>query len=117
MNNFVQKGDTMNFTAPGGGVVSGGVYKIGQLLVVACHDADATDTFQGQVTGVFSVTKVGSQAWTEGAVVYWDNGNTRFTTTASGNLQAGCAVEAVGAGAGETTGIVRLNGVARPNEA
>lgn len=113
MNNFVQRGDVITLTAPSGGVVSGGVYLIGGLLVVAAADVAQTLPFEGKVTGVFDVTKVGSQAWTEGAKVYWDNGNTRFTTTSGGNTLAGVAVAAVGAGAGETTGRVRLDGVTR----
>lgn len=117
MKNFIQPGDVLDLTAPLGGVVSGGVYQIGQLLVVAGISASAGDAFTGKVTGVFSVTKVGSQAWTVGALVYWDDGNTRFTTDPTGNLLAGHAVEAVGAGAGETTGVVRLDGAARDNEA
>jgi predicted RecA/RadA family phage recombinase len=62
---------------------------------------------------VHKLAKVGSQAWTVGALVYWDNTNKRFTTTASGNLLAGCAAEAASSGAGVTTGVVRLNGIAQ----
>lgn len=116
MTNFVQEGKALTLTAPSGGVVAGGVYKIGQLIVVAAADAAQTEPFVGVTEGVFDVTKVGSQAWTEGALVYWDNGNTRFTTTASGSLLAGVAVADVGSGAGETTGRVRLNGAAKTTE-
>lgn len=113
MLNFVQKGEHVTLTAPGGGVTSGTVYKIGSLLVVATVDADAGDQFVGLVTGVISYTKPGSQAWAEGAKVYWDNGAGKFTTTSGGNTLAGVAAEAVGSGSGETTGKVRLDGVAR----
>lgn len=113
MTNFVQPGDVQTFVAPSGGVVSGGVYKIGQVVCVAAKDVAQTLNFEGKIRGVFTVTKVGSQAWTQGALVYWDNGNTRFTTTAGGNRLAGHAVEAVGAGAGETTGTVYLDGTSR----
>lgn len=115
MKNFVQPGDSMTLTAPGGGVTSGSVYKIGQLLVVATHDADAADAFVGKTTGVFSdMPKATGQSWTEGAALYWDNGAGKFTTTASGNLLAGCAAEA--AGSSDTTGTVRLNGTVKANE-
>lgn len=113
MINFIQPGDSVEFTAPSGGVVSGTPKLIGQLVVVPTVTVAQTVRFVGKTTGVFSVPKVGSQAWTEGARVYWDEGNDRFTTTAAGNVEAGVAVEAVGSGAGETTGIVRLDGVAR----
>ena len=116
MNNFIQPGATRPFTAPTGGVVSGGVYKIGQRLVVATGDKAEAEIFQGQTVGVFSVTKVGSQAWTVGALVYWDDSNKYFTTTTSSNLLAGDAFEAVGSGAGETTGKVHLNGIVLADE-
>ena len=114
MENYVQAGDVVTLIAPSGGVVSGGVYQIGQLLVVAATTADENAEFEGKTTGVFTVTKTGSQAWTVGAVVYWTG--TAFTTSASGNFRAGCAMVATGSGSGETTGVVRLNGVALPDE-
>lgn len=115
MNNFIQPGDSLELTAPSGGVTKGAPKQIGRLLVVPAVSALQGARFIGKTTGVFTVTKVGSQAWTEGAVVYWDAGNNRFTTTASTHLQAGTAVAAVGSGSGETTGVVRLDGVARPS--
>ncbi len=111
MNNFIQPGDVLELTAPAGGVVSGTPYKIGQLLVVAADTKAAGELFRGKTSGVFQITKAGTQAWTEGALVYWDDVGAEFTTTATGNLLAGVAVAAVGAGAGETTGIVRLQGI------
>jgi predicted RecA/RadA family phage recombinase len=30
--------------------------------------------------------------WTQGTVVYWDNANTRFTTTSTGNKRVGVVV-------------------------
>lgn len=112
MKNFIQPGDVVTLIAPAGGVVSGGVYLIGGLLVVAATSAAQGAEFEGKTTGVFDVTKAASQAWTIGATVYWDDAAKAFTTTASGNKLAGSAIKAVGNGAGETTGRVRLNGVA-----
>jgi predicted RecA/RadA family phage recombinase len=64
--------------------------------------------------GVFEVTKTGSQAWTVGAAIYGVGTTTLVATTAttSGNILIGTAVAAVGSGAGETIGRVRLNGSA-----
>lgn len=117
MKNFVQDGKYLNLTAPSGGVVTGVPCQIGQIVVVPATTAAEGEAFVGAVTGIYDLPKVGSQAWTVGAVVYFDKENTRFTTTATGSLLAGCAVAAVGSGAGETTGRVRLNGAARPDEA
>ncbi|PQO22050.1 hypothetical protein C2I36_14990, partial [Rhodobacteraceae bacterium WD3A24] len=56
--------------------------------------------------------KVGSQAWTVGAKIYWD-GSACTTDDATGsNPLIGVAAAAVGSGADETTGRVRLNGAA-----
>ena len=108
---YVQPGDVLTFTAPGGGVVAGTCYLITNLLVCAQTTAAATVAFDGYVTGVISHAKAASQAWAEGAIVYWDNSAKNFTTVSTANYRAGVAVVAVGSGAGETTGIVRLNGV------
>jgi predicted RecA/RadA family phage recombinase len=110
MRNYIKSGDVMTFTAPGGGVVSGQPYLIGATLVIATTSAAATQPFEGRVTGVYSVAKAASQAWVEGAIVYWDNTARNFTTTVGSNTKAGIAAAAVGSGAGETTGLVRLNG-------
>lgn len=113
--NFIQPGESIECIAPGGGVVSGTPKQIGQMLIVPMVSADATVRFNGMIRGVFRVTKVGSQAWTEGAIVYWDAGNSRFTTVGTGNLRAGFAVLGLatampGSGATETTGYVMLTG-------
>lgn len=113
MNNFVKPGKVVTRTAPMGGVTSGTPYLIGSLLVVATVDAAAGDPFEGLAVGVITGVKPGSQAWTEGAKIYWDDSAKKFTTTAGGNTLVGVADAAVGAGAGEVAGDVRLDGVAR----
>lgn len=109
MKNFVGPGDTLEFTAAadsagGTGLLLGTIFGI----VVATVATGGTGLLK--TTGVFDVVKAGSQAWTVGAAVYWDNTAKNFTTTSSGNTKVGVAVLAVGSGAGETTGRVRLNG-------
>lgn len=111
MKNFIQPGDVVEFTAPGGGVTSGTPVQIGQLVVVPAVTAAAAARFNGQVVGVFTLPKLAGQAWAEGALLYFDATPGEFTTTAIGNLLAGTAAEA--ALSGDTTGKVRLDGVAR----
>lgn len=113
MKNFRQPGEVITLTAPMGGVTSGVALQIGKIVVMPVADAAAGDKFQGQMCGVFSVPKPGSQAWSEGQIVYFDDGGGVFTTTSGGNHQVGTAVEAVGGGSDETTGIVRFDGVSR----
>ncbi len=122
MKNFVQPGFSVEYTAPTDGVTSGTPVQIGQLVVVSAVTISADDAaggdarFIGQTCGVFSVPKADSEEWDEGDVVYWSEADGVFTTEPSGNLQAGTAVEAVAGDAGLTTGVVRLDGIAREQE-
>lgn len=109
MKTFVEVGDILDLPAPYARS-SGQCAKIGLFIGVAQCDLANGETGAFKLTGVFDLPKVGSEAWTVGAAVYWDDTNKYFTTTSSGNTKAGAAVLAVGSGAGETTGRVRLNG-------
>ena len=66
-------------------LTSGPGGKVGQLFGVAA--------------GVFELTKIGSQAWTVGALAYLDDTNKRCTTVVTANLLNGVAT-AVAGGAG-----------------
>jgi predicted RecA/RadA family phage recombinase len=112
VKNFIQAGDTLTLTAPSGGVVSGGGYIIGDLFVVSTVTAAQGLPFAGKTTGVFEFAKLSAQAWTEGAKVYWDATNSRFTTVATGNRLVGTAAEA--AANPSSVGRVRLDGNALP---
>ncbi len=97
--------------APTGGVVYGDVKKIGGIVVMALGTIAATATGAFMFRGLIrNATKVGSQAIAAGAKVYWDAGNTRFTTSATSNTLAGVAASAVGSGAGETVIDILLTG-------
>jgi len=107
MKNFVQEGDVISVAAPYD-VTSGAGALVGTLFGVAGFDAVSGATVELHCKGVWDLVKVGSQAWTVGALIYWDDTNKRCTTGASGNTLIGKAVAAVGSGAGETIGRVRL---------
>ena len=113
MKNYVQPGDTVSVTAPAA-LASGQLFKVGVLVGVAAAAADNGAPVEMVTEGVFEVTKTGSQAWTVGAAIYGVGTTTLVATTAttSGNILIGTAVAAVGSGAGETIGRVRLNGSA-----
>lgn len=116
MKNFVQAGDTLVVPAPYD-LVSGGGAQVGQLFGVAINAALQGADVSLKLTGMFDLAKAGSQAWTVGALVYWDNTNKRCTTVATGNLLIGAAAVAVSNAAANTIGRVRLNGVASASEA
>jgi predicted RecA/RadA family phage recombinase len=109
MKNYFQPGKTLTLTAPYA-VTSGDGLLVGSIFGVAAGDAASGATIEAALTGVFDLTKIGSQAWTVGAKVYWDDTNKRCTTVATDNTLIGVAVEAVAGGAGDTIGRVRLNG-------
>lgn len=109
MENYIQPGETLEFTAPAGGVTAGTGVKIGDVLVIATVTAAATEKFVGLRLGVVEHAKLSAQAWTEGQQVNWDNTNLRFTTVTTGNFKAGVAA-AVAANP-SATGRVVLSGV------
>lgn len=106
--NYLQEGETLTLTAPGGGVVAGSGYLIGSLFVVAAVSATAGASFAALTEGTFSLPKVSAQAWAEGVRIYWDNGNHRCTTVATDGSLIGVAAAA--AANPTSSGEVRLNG-------
>lgn len=110
MKNFVQPGSLVTVAAPAT-VVSGQMLRVGLLAGVAVNDAASGQPVQIATEGVFDVTKAGSQAWTVGAAIYGTGTTTLVATTATttGNILLGVAMAAVGSGAGETIGRIRLN--------
>jgi predicted RecA/RadA family phage recombinase len=108
MKNYVQPGNTITLTAPYD-VASGDGLLVGAIFGVATGSAVSGDAIEAALVGVFDLTKVGSQAWAAGDKIYWDNTAKQATKTATSNTLIGVATEAVGNGAGETVGRVRLN--------
>jgi len=108
MKTYVQPGNTITLTAPYA-VTSGDGLLVGSIFGIASGDAALGEPVETALTGVFDLTKVGSQAWTVGAKVYWDDTNKRTTSVATSNTLIGVATEAVAGGAGDTVGRVRLN--------
>lgn len=115
MNNYHSPGNTLTLVAPAGGVVSGIVYKIDQIVVVAVADASATENFEGIRIGVFTdLAKDNGDAWVQGAPLYWDDGNSRFTSVSAVGLVL-CATAADAALLAATTGNVLLGVISNPD--
>lgn len=108
--NYVAPGKILELTAPYDRT-SGQGMQVGSIFAVALGTALSGAAITGQVDGVWTLTKVGSQAWAVGDKVYWDNSNKRCTTVATDGMLIGIATAVVASGAGDTTGNVRLNGV------
>jgi predicted RecA/RadA family phage recombinase len=107
--NHVQPGNTITLIAPYT-VSSGDGLLIGSIFGIASGDAESGAEVEAVLVGVFDLKKVGTQAWTAGDKIYWDDTNKQTTKTATGNTLIGVALEAVAGGADDTTGRVRLNG-------
>src|SRR5690625_1756539 len=107
MKNYISHGDTLTFTA-GTDVASGDGVLVGSLIGIATGDVKNTETGTLKLTGVFDLPKTASQAWTIGDPVYWDASSEICTNAASTHRLIGTAVLAVGGGAAETIGRVRL---------
>jgi predicted RecA/RadA family phage recombinase len=107
MKNFIQEGNNITLTAPYN-VTSGDGLLVGSVFGVASNDALLGAEVQAQLVGVFSIKKTNAQAWTQGALIYWDNTAKECTTTLTSNKLVGTAVAA--AVNPSATGLVRLNG-------
>lgn len=92
-SNFIQDGKSIRVAAPVGGVVSGGVVKVGSLIGVAAVTAAAGEHFTLHLEGCFRLPKVTADVVATGAALYWDDAAGKLTTTASGNTLAGHAIE------------------------
>lgn len=115
MQNAIGNSQPLTLTAPEGGVVSGGGYLIGSLFVVATESADAAAQFAALVEGVVELPRVDSEEWTEGLLLYWDEGEGKATIDddSANNVLIGRAVEDIAASPAVATGKVWIDGVAR----
>lgn len=91
MKNFIQHGRSLPVPAPAD-VLSGALVVVGSLFGVAAFDALSGASVEIVTEGVFDLPKTSAQAWTVGAAIYWDAGNSVCTTTVGSNLKIGHAV-------------------------
>ena len=113
MKNYIQAGGNLTVIAPSGGVVSGGLYKVGAIIGVAATTEVAGDPVVLKTEGVFDLKKTSAQAWAVGDPVFM-NTTTRDLTnvSATGLVLVGLATEV--ASNPSSTGACRLNGVSAP---
>ncbi len=109
MKNFSQEGETITLMAPYA-LTSGQGVLVGSVFGVASNDAVISTEVEAVTRGIFSLAKATAQAWTIGALIYWDNAARNCTTTVATNKLIGVAMNA--ALTADTVGNVRLNGAA-----
>lgn len=107
MKNFIGVGNRVTLTAAAV-TTSGQPVLIGSLFGIAEIAAAIGEPLVLVLNGIFDLTKTASQAWTVGQLIYWDVAASRVTNVVATNKLVGVAVLAVGGGASETTGRVRL---------
>lgn len=105
MKNWVQKGDYIDITAAGT-LVAGAFFIANALRGVITSGVTVGQQTTVCTRGVFTLPKATGEAWTQGALLYWDSGNSRFTTTAGGNTLA--AFAAAAAASADTIGSVAI---------
>lgn len=103
---FIQPGEVIDYTA-GSALSAGAVVLIGNRIGVLLTDLANGEVGAAQVTGVWEIAKLSTDVVSQGALLYWDAGNSRLTTTASTHKLAGYAWAA--AGSGDTTVQIKIN--------
>lgn len=90
MINRIKDGEILQHT-PASAVVSGQPIVLVNRVGIAMQDIAADETGSVLMEGVVQVNKVSAQAWAQGDPIFWDAGNSLFTTVATGNIIAGFA--------------------------
>jgi len=100
------EGPIVHYVA-GSTITSGQVVLFGARIGIAQASVASGATVALRVLGIWTVAKLSTDAMTQGALLYWDNTNSRLTTTSTGNTLAGFCATA--AGAGTTTVEISIN--------
>lgn len=82
-----------SLTAPTGGVTKGTPVLISTVLTVPCETIAATNPYRAKVGGPAKLSILGTDVISEGDAMYWDDGNSRLTSTASTHTLVGWALE------------------------
>lgn len=93
MKNAVAEGLTIDHT-PAAQRLAGAGTLIGLMVGVAVNDVSASTEGVFYIQGVFNMPKLTADVVTQGAQLYWDNTNLRWTLTSAGNTAAGKAYKA-----------------------
>jgi predicted RecA/RadA family phage recombinase len=108
MKNQVSVGDAVDIASAPYTLTSGQGCLVGSLFGIAAYGASSANPATLWTKGVFSMAKTSAQAWTVGALIYWDDTNKVATTVSTSNKLIGVATAA--AANPSSVGSVRLNG-------
>lgn len=107
--NYVSDGRYVTVTAVAA-VSSGDGVLIGNLFGVAQKDAAIGEDFVIDTKGIYDLPCLSTDDISVGEALYWDDGNSRLTVTATANYFVGVGADA--SGSGDATVQLRLNGSA-----
>lgn len=94
---YVQPGKVLDYQNGGTARASGDVVVIGTRVGI-CQAAIAANAIGAvMICGVHNVPKLSTDVIAQGALVYWDAGNNRITSTVGANVLAGSAANAAAA--------------------
>ena len=91
MKNYVKKGESINYTVPAGGVTSGDIVLMNDLVGVAASTGVENDVVPVAVCGVYSVAKA-AEAMAVGEKLYFDEDNDQLTVSSEGGSPWGSLV-------------------------
>jgi predicted RecA/RadA family phage recombinase len=100
---YIQPGETLDYTVPAGGVTSGDVVVLTDLIGIALVTGVENDVVSVGVTGVYEMDKAANTV-TIGQKLYYDEDNEQLTTSSEGGspwgdlVLAGYAAEAAASG-------------------
>ena len=105
--NHVATGEHFDHTASGA-VAAGDFVLMGTMIGVSLNTLSTGQTGPVKVNEVFTAPKLSTDVMAQGAQLYWDNTNKRFTTTASGNTACAKAYKAAGNGAATVEALLNV---------
>jgi predicted RecA/RadA family phage recombinase len=110
---YIQGGETVEVTAPSGGMTDGVAYQIGNLFGVAVTANGEAAVLVGEVcqletVGVHDLPKLNTNAYTQGQIVYWDPATGKVTGVAGALDAVGVSMGIYASGA--TSAQIRFNG-------
>jgi predicted RecA/RadA family phage recombinase len=92
MKNFVANGESLQLTAPVGGVVGGSILAQGKIIGIVVASAAEGEKFTLKICGAYdTVPKATGEAWTVGDMLYLKADGTALTKTSTSNTFAGYA--------------------------
>lgn len=95
MKNYIQAGNTISY-APAAAVNSGDGMLLGAsgLFGIAANSVAANEEGEFDIVGVFELTKNTADTPAAFSPAYWDDGNSRVTTTSTDNTLIGFFMKA-----------------------